>query len=278
MAAFEYTALDPAGRKVKGVLEADSNRQIRQLLRDQGLVPLDVDAASESSRAQPGQGFSFGRRLSALDLVLFTRQVATLIAASLPIEEALKAVADQAEKRSVGSLVMAVRSRVLEGFSLAAAMAEFPSSFSQMYRSTIAAGEHSGFLDRVMENLADYTERRFESARSMQMALFYPVALLLIAMGIVGGMMIYVVPQMVGVFENIGQDLPASTVFLIAVSDFLRSYWWALLGGVVLLIWGTRRLLQQPAVRLGWDLRVFALAVRPERSYAVTMPPATPIR
>ena len=253
MAAFEYTALDTRGKQVKGVLEADSIRQIRQLLRDQGLVPLDVDTASETAGRRRSERFTFSRRLSALDLVLFTRQIATLIAASLPIEEALAAVAQQSEKRAIGSLVMAVRSKVLEGHSLAAAMAEFPTSFSQMYRSTVAAGEHSGFLDRVLENLADYTERRFESTRNVQMALFYPIALLVISFGIVSGLMVYVVPKMVNVFENIGQDLPAVTQVLIGASDFVIAYWWALLALLAGLIFGGRWLLQQPAIRLAWD-------------------------
>ncbi len=149
MAAFEYAALDTAGKQRKGVLEADSLRQTRQMLRDQGLVPLSVEAASER-KSRSGGGFSFARRLGALDRVLLTRQLATLIAASLPVEEALQAVAQQSEKQHVRALVMGIRSRVLEGHSLAGSLAQYPGSFNDMYRSTVAAGEQSGHLDKVL--------------------------------------------------------------------------------------------------------------------------------
>ena len=161
MAAYEYIALDARGKQKKGVLEADSVRQIRQLLRDQGLVPLEVDAAREQRSSSGLSLANFGRRLGALDRVLFTRQLATLIAAGLPIEEALQAIAQQTEKQSMRSLVMAIRSKLLEGHSLAASLADYPGSFSHLYRSTIAAGEQSGFLDKVLDNLASYEERQF---------------------------------------------------------------------------------------------------------------------
>src|SRR5690606_22564535 len=143
MAAFEYAALDARGRQRKGVLEADSLRQTRQMLRDQGLVPLSVEPAAER-KTRSGGGFSFVRRLGPLDRVLLTRQLATLIAAGLPVEEALQAVAQQSEKQSVRALVMGIRSRVLEGHSLASSLAQYPGSFNDMYRSTVAAGEQSG--------------------------------------------------------------------------------------------------------------------------------------
>lgn len=253
MAAYEYIALDPRGRQKKGVLEADSVRQIRQLLRDQGLVPLEVDTAREN---RGGAGFSladFRRRLSALDRVLFTRQLATLIGAGLPVEEALSAVAQQSERQSMRSLVMAIRSKVLEGHSLAASLGDYPRSFSHLYRSTISAGEQSGYLDRVLDNLANYEERQFESRRDVDMALLYPVLLTLFAFGIVGTLMIYVVPDMVGVLENMGQDLPLSTRILIALSEFAQAWWWLLIAGVIAIVAATRWILQQPGARLAWD-------------------------
>jgi general secretion pathway protein F len=253
MAAYEYIALDQRGRQKKGVLEADSVRQIRQMLREQGLVPLDVDAAKEQSGGRTGSLLNFGRRLGALDRVLLTRQLATLVAASLPIEEALQAISQQAEKQNVRSLVMAIRSKVLEGHSLASSLADYPGSFSHLYRSTIAAGEQSGFLDRVLENLATYEERQFESRRDVEMAMLYPVLLTLFAFGIVGALMIYVVPDMVGVLENMGQDLPLSTRILIGTSELAQAWWWLILAVVILVVLGARWLLQQPGVRLAWD-------------------------
>lgn len=259
MAAYEYIALDARGKQQKGVLEADSVRQIRQLLRDQGLVPLEVDAAREQ---QLSGGFSlanFGRRLGALDRVLFTRQLATLIAAGLPIEEALQAIAQQTEKQTVRSLVMAIRSKLLEGHSLAGSLADYPGSFSHLYRSTIAAGEQSGFLDKVLDNLATYEERQFESSRDVEMAMLYPVLLTLFAFGIVGALMVYVVPDMIGVLENMGQELPLSTRILIGLSEFTQSYWWLILGIIAAVAFGIRFLLQQPGARLAWDRQKLSL-------------------
>lgn len=258
MAAFAYTALDTRGKQRKGVLEADSMRQIRQLLRDQNLVPLDVDIAVERKAKSSGV-FSMGRRIGALDRVLLTRQLATLIGAGLPIEEALQAVAQQSEKHHVNALIMGIRSKVLEGHSLASSLAEFPGSFSEMYRSTVAAGEQSGFLDKVLENLADYTERQFESRRNVEMAMLYPAVLSILAFCIVGALMVYVVPDMVGVLENMGQELPWATRFLIGSSEIAVDYWWAIVAVIVASVAGVRWLLEQPPIRLTWDRQKLTL-------------------
>ncbi len=259
MPAYEYVALDPGGRQKKGVLEADSLRQIRQTLRDQGLVPLSVEAASERHRTTQGNRWRWRRGISALDLALLTRQMSTLLAASLPIEEALRAVAQQTEKRHVSAMVMAIRSRVLEGHSLASGLAEFPSAFSDLYRATVTAGEQSGHLDAVLENLAGYTERRYDSSRNVEMAMYYPVILMLLALGIVGALLVYVVPDIVKVFESSEQELPWLTAALIGLSEFVRGYGWLLLlgiaGAAVLIRW----LAQQPDIRLEWDRRKFSV-------------------
>lgn len=260
MAAFEYVALDAKGKQNKGVMEADSARQLRQVLRDKGLTPLEVSAAAErAAKDRNGLSLNFTRRLSALDRVLFTRQLATLIASSLPIEEALAAVAQQSEKQHVSGLILGIRSKVLEGHSLAGSLREYPGSFSELYCSSVAAGEQSGFLDRVLENLADYLERQFESTRDVEMALFYPVALLLLAFAIVGALMVYVIPDMISVIEDTGQTLPWFTVLLIGITDTLRNYWWALLAGVIGIVALVRWVLAQPAMRLRWDHQKFSI-------------------
>ena len=260
MAAFEYVALDSNGKQSKGVMEADSARQLRQILRDRGLMPMEVEPTSQrSAQAKSRFEFSFGKRLSPLDRVLFTRQLATLVASSLPIEEALSAVAQQAEKQHVRALIMGIRSRVLEGHSLAKSLGEYGHSFDDLYCSTVAAGEQSGFLDRVLENLADYLERQLDARRNVEGALFYPVALLILAFVIVGALMVYVVPDMIAVIEDTGQTLPWFTVLLIGITDTLRDYWWLLLGVVVGIVLLVRWLLSQPAIRLAWDRRKFSL-------------------
>ncbi len=241
MAAYEFVALEANGRQKKGVLEADSGRQIRQMLRDQGLTPLSVDPAREAAAARrDGLGFSFGRGMSALDQALFTRQLATLIAASLPIEEALRAVSQQSEKRHVRTMILGIRSRVLEGHSLAASLGDYPHVFSDLYRSTVSAGEHSGHLDLVLENLAEYTEQRYESRRNVEMAMFYPIILFLLAVGIVGALLVYVVPDIVRVFENTGEELPWLTAAMISASDFLLGWYWLLLILGVGVVFGVR--------------------------------------
>ena len=260
MAAFEYTALDAGGRRRKGVLEADSLRQIRQLLRDQGLAPLSVNAAVKSRRGgRQTPTFGFGQRLKGLDRVLVTRQLATLVGAGLPLDEALDAVAQQAEKQPVRALVMAVRSRVLEGQSLAASLGEFPASFNTLYRSTVAAGEQSGFLDRVLENLADYTERQFEAWRNVEMALLYPVVLFFVALLIVGALMVFVVPDMIRVLDNMGRELPWTTRLLIGASAWTQQWWWALLLGLGAAVLAVQRLLRRPLLRLAWDRQKLSL-------------------
>jgi general secretion pathway protein F len=259
VAAYEYVALDAGGRQKRGVLEADSLRQIRQMLRDQGLVPLSVDTATERHGGARGTRWQWRRGMSALDLALFTRQMSTLLTASLPIEEALRAVAQQTEKRHVSSMIMGIRSRVLEGHSLASGMAEFPQAFSDMYRATVMAGEQSGHLDAVLANLAGYTERRYDSSRNVEMAMFYPIILLLLAFAIVGGLLVYVVPDIVHVFENTGQALPWLTAALIGLSAFVRDYGWLLLLGTVAIVLLIRWLFQQPDVRMEWDRRKFSM-------------------
>ena len=268
MAAFEYTALDARGKRQRGMLEGDSGRQIRQMLRDQGLAPLSVVASS--TRSRPGAGVAgrlgdlrsrLGGGMSPLDLALFTRQLATLVGAGLPVEEALAALAQQSSKRRIGALVMNVRSRVLEGHSLAAGFAQYPATFSSMYRSTVAAGEQSGYLDAVLDNLARYTETRFESVRNVQMALFYPALLVVISLLIVAGLLVYVVPDIVAVFENTGSELPLLTALLIAASDFARTQYWVVALLLVVVFALVRQTLARPAARLAWDRRKLRLPI-----------------
>jgi general secretion pathway protein F len=167
---------------------------------------------------------------------LITRQLATLVRAALPLEECLRAVSQQTDRSRLKSMLLAVRSRVMEGHTLASGLGDFRHIFPELYRTTVEAGESSGHLDRVLERLADYTESRQQMRQKIQLAVFYPAMLTIVAILVVGGLMTYVVPQVVQVFDNIGQDLPALTVGLIAVSDFMRNYGLLMLGAIALLI------------------------------------------
>jgi general secretion pathway protein F len=249
MGAFEYTALDPRGREKRGVLEGDAARQIRQQLREKGWVPLSVEEVAQRE-AKERKRYAFLRRgISATELALITRQLATLVRAGLPLEECLRAVSQQADKGRLKSMLLAVRSRVMEGHSLAVGLSDFPHVYPELYRTTVEAGEQSGHLDRVLERLADYTESRQQLRQKIQLAVFYPVLLTAVAILVVGGLMTYVVPQVVQVFENIGQELPPLTRGLIAVSDFLRNNGLVMLILLVLAIAGFSYLLRNADVR-----------------------------
>lgn len=242
MGAFEYTALDARGRERNGVLEGDAARQIRQQLREQGLTPLSVQEVQQ--REAKTHKTLFKRKISASELALITRQWATLVRSGLPVEEALHTVAQQAEKARLKSMMMAVRSRVMEGHTLAVALSDFPHVFSELYRATIEAGEHSGHLDIVLERLADYTENRQVLSQKMSQALIYPVILTLLAIGAVGFLMTFVVPKIVQVFVGIGQDLPGLTQWLINTSEFMQNQWGWILFSVAFLVGGFLYLLR----------------------------------
>ena len=263
MPAFQYVALNPQGKEIKGILEADSARQLRQTLRDQALTPMQVEPSNKQFDKDSNQhGFSlFTPKLKALDRVLFTRQLSTLLASSMPIEESLNAIAQQNEKQSNKALIMGIRSRVLEGNSLAQSLLEYPSSFSNLYCSSVAAGEQSGFLDQVLDNLSNYLEREHESYRNVEMALMYPIILLIVAFVIVGALMVYVLPDMIDVIENTGQTLPWATTLLISVTELLKSFWWVLLCGILALSLFIRGILNREKVRLIWDAYKFSLPI-----------------
>jgi general secretion pathway protein F len=225
MAAFEYQALDTKGKQHKGVLEADSSRQIRQQLRDKGWMPLSVNSVSEKqSKAGLFSFLSRGPSLSTADLALITRQLATLIAAGLPIDESLKAVSEQSEKQVVKSMVLSIRAKVLEGHTMANALKEFPRAFPHLYRATVSAGEHAGHLDSVLNKLADYTESQQAAQTKIKLAAMYPIILCIVAVGIVVGLLTYVVPDIVEVFVRNGQDLPALTQLMLDISHLITHY------------------------------------------------------
>ncbi|WP_028116523.1 type II secretion system inner membrane protein GspF [Ferrimonas senticii] len=254
MAAFEYQALNAKGKQLKGVIEADTMKQARAQLREQKLMPLELKPAAkaEQSAAKNG-GFSlFQPKINATALALITRQLATLVAGGLPLEECIKAVAEQNEQPRLKGMLMAVRAKVVEGYSLAESMAEFPRIFDQLFVAMVAAGEKSGHLEVVLERLADYTESRQELNAKMTQALVYPIILTIVAISVVVYLLTSVVPKVVSQFEHMGQALPATTQLLIDISEFLMAYGLyigaALAIGLVLFQQGLRK----PAFKLKW--------------------------
>ncbi len=227
MGAFEYVAVDAAGRERKGVVEGDTPRQVRQLLREQGLLPVAVDEVVEQKQ-QDGRsarvGWRLQRGLSASDLALVTRQLATLVKSGLPLEEALLAVSQQTDKPRVRSIILGVRSKVMEGHTLADGLSDFPGSFPEIYRATVAASEQSGHLDAVLERLADYTDNRQQLRSRTLSAMLYPVMLFVVCVAIVFFLLVSVVPKVVEVFRTSEAELPLLTQMLISGSDFMRQY------------------------------------------------------
>ncbi|SQH74364.1 general secretory pathway component, cryptic [Shewanella benthica] len=262
MPAFEYKALDKQGKQQKGVIEADTARHARGQLRDQRLMPLEIKPVLEKEAKAKSAGKSlFQRGISVAELALITRQIATLVAAGLPVEEALQAVGQQCEKDRLASMIMAVRSRVVEGYSLADSMAEFPHIFDDLYRAMVASGEKSGHLEVVLNRLADYTERRQQLKSKMTQAMIYPVVLTVVAIGVIAILLAAVVPQVVGQFEHMGQQLPWTTQLLIASSDFVRDYGLIVLGVMVAGLVLFKRLLTKPEYRMKFDSLLLKLPV-----------------
>ncbi|MDV5172283.1 type II secretion system inner membrane protein GspF [Photobacterium rosenbergii] len=261
MAAFEYKALDAKGRQKKGVLEGDTARQIRQQLRDQGMIPVEVVQTHEREKKKAKGGFQLRRGISTTELSLITRQLATLVQASMPLEECLKAVAEQNEKPRLKNMLLAVRSRVVEGYTLSDSMAEYPHIFDQLFRAMVAAGEKSGHLDTVLNRLADYTENRQKMRSKLMQAMIYPTMLTIIAIAVVAFLLATVVPKIVDQFVQMGQQLPNITEVLLAASDFVQNWGLVVLLVIAALFMIIKMALKRPDFRLKWDRWIMRLPV-----------------
>lgn len=251
MTAFEYVALNDRGSAKKGILEGDSSRHVRQLLRERGLTPVDVTATR--ANVFTGSWFQWWRRISPMELALLTRQIATMVGAGLALEQAIQAVAQQSSSRRATSVLMTVRGNVMQGQSFSASLGEFPQTFTTMFRATVAAGERSGHLDSVLANLADFLERSFETRRNVEMAMYYPLVLVVCMVAIVVLCLTYVIPDIVEVFATSGAVLPTITRVLLATSDFLIDFGWviAVACGAIIAIFNLS--LRQSKFRLSWD-------------------------
>lgn len=259
MGAYSYKALDESGKTVKGILEGDSERQVRTQLRAKRLKPLEVESAGSQAEKPSddtidiaGWRKRWANKLSSRDLSIITRQLASLVRSGLPLDEALHATAKQAHKPAIKRVLLGVRTKVLEGFSLAQALGENPTAFDEMYRALVRAGESSGYLGPVLERLADYTQNSQIVQQRIKMAMIYPIVLLVISLGVITLLMALVVPKLIGVFAHSHHELPVLTRVLIASSDFIVNYGVFLFLGIVGVIIGIKKMLKKEANLRVW--------------------------
>lgn len=258
MTSFRYEAVDTAGRRKKGVITAETQRRARRELQTTGLTPLSIESVSDRAASAKGK-----RRTAPpqKDVISATRQLATLIDASTPVEEALAAVAAQMRGTTLAEMLLSIRSRIIEGWKLSDALAEYPKSFSALYRGVTAAGEASGNLGPVMLRLSDMLEKNRAMASKALTAMIYPAAIFLVAISVVTALMNFVVPQLVNQFTRTGEDLPWITELVIAISNFTQD--WGLLVLILLIfgavgIWYARR---QAGPRLRMDRLILNVPV-----------------
>jgi general secretion pathway protein F len=255
MSAYHYQALNKTGSTAKGVIEADSERQARQLLRERGLIPTQIHMLARQQQLQRKN------KLSAQDLALLTRQLTTLLSAGIPVEESLCGVSEQIEKDKVRELIIGVRSKVLEGYALAQAMSEFPNAFPELYRATVSAGEQTGRLDLVLEKLAQYIENQQETKQKIQQALIYPSLMIIVSTAIISFLLAFVVPKIIEVFTSSGQSLPNMTKVLIILSEFIKSYGLISLSIIIILLVGFTRSLHNQKIRTSWHRILLKLPI-----------------
>lgn len=261
MPAFEYTALNSKGKQQKGVMEGDNARQVRQRLKEKSLIPIHIVETKIKEQKKSAQSFSFKKGISTNALALLTRQLSTLVQAGMPLEECLKAVSEQTEAVRIRNMLMSVRSRVVEGYTLSDSFSEYPHVFDEMFCSMVSAGEKSGHLDTVLDRLADYAENRQRMKSKLQQAMIYPTMLTLIAICVVAFLLATVVPDIIEQFVHMGQGLPAVTEVLLAMSNFVQHWGLAVIViiffAISLLKWGLRK----RAFRLRWDKQILSVPV-----------------
>ena len=252
MPVFEYQALNAAGKKLKGNIEGDTLKLARQQLKTQKLILLDiVEVHKKESTAQTG---FISQRIGMRQLAHITRQLAALLGSGLAIDEALGITAKQLESAKAKRILLGVRSRIMEGQSLAQACSAFPTSFPALYRATVEAGESSGKLDQVLQRLADYMADKGQLQSKLQMAMIYPVMLTSVSILVVIGLLAYVVPEITSVFDKMGGELPTITKVLIACSDFFKHYGLGLIAVMIGLGAAFKAILRKPGPRMRYHL------------------------
>jgi general secretion pathway protein F len=264
MPVYEYTALDSNGKKLKGVLDADSMAAARQKIRQAGRYPVEIRETVPKARHPQKSGFfslQTGPRVRQQEIHVATRQLATLLGAGIPLVAALNGLVEQTTNKTLQTIITQIKDSVNEGNSLTSALAEHPRLFSKIYVNMVRAGEASGSLDVVLERLAEFGEQQQALRSRITAALIYPIFMALVGVGVLFMLITFIVPSITKVFSDRNQVLPLPTTILIAVSGFLQQYWWLVLllcAGVVL---GIRFYIRQPRGRRMWDRMKLTLPV-----------------
>ncbi|MEM7540226.1 MAG: type II secretion system F family protein [Pseudomonadota bacterium] len=247
MAAYDYTALSDSGRTVRGLIEAESDRQARRLVRERGYIPLSIDLSKKKDSSEHSSPFGFRMRDDAL--ALFTQTLATLLQAGMPVDDAMQAIINQTDDRNAKSMLVDVRAKIAEGYSFEQSLAEFPRVFSDVYCATVGAGEQTRHLPIVLQRLADHVQRAAELKQRIRLAMVYPALLILVSVLVVGGLLVYVVPDVVAVFAQSGNALPRITVALITISDIARDFGLFILLALTIIYISVRLALRNYTVR-----------------------------
>jgi general secretion pathway protein F len=262
--AFEFKGLNKAGKEVSGVRDADSEKALRSSLKREGIYLTRVGKGTKK-----GQGLlstevdiqQYFERVSPMDIAIFTRQLATLTRAGIPLVEALSATVDQSDKPKLRKVLAKVRQDVSEGTSLAGALEQHPTIFSPIFPNMVRAGEASGTLDQVLNRLAEFTENSVKLKSKVQSAMMYPIIMVGLGGLILTGMFVYVIPQITQIFEDTGQQLPFLTRALIAFSQILRNYWWAFFILAFLSVWGFKNWKNSEKGSYSWDRKKLKIPV-----------------
>ncbi|MDH3349627.1 MAG: type II secretion system inner membrane protein GspF, partial [Desulfobulbaceae bacterium] len=249
MPVYEYSALTEAGKKIKGIIDAESNSAARQKIRHAGNYPVDIKETTPLSRnRQVGKLASIlsAQRVRSQEVHLITRQLATLLNAGIPLVQALNGLIEQTENQALQKIIAQVKDAVNEGNSLTKALSDHPRIFSKIYINMVRAGETSGSLDVVLERLAEFGEQREAMKSRVNAALMYPFFMVFVGAIVLFLLLTFIVPNITKVFEDTKSVLPMPTIILISISDFLRNYWWLTAGFIISISASLHYAIQQP--------------------------------
>ncbi len=222
MEAFEYTSLDPAGKNQTGIIQADTEKHVRQLLRDKNLIPVKIEKMQSGVDSDAGKKHNTKLRTGELPIII--RQLSTLLKAGLPLDEALSTITEQSDHKNSKKILITLRAKLMEGHALAYGMELFPKAFDELITTSVEAGEQSGNLDEVLLRLAEYLEQRQDMSKQSWMALLYPIILIVTSIAVVSGLMVFIVPKVIQVFEQNNAQLPAITQALLVLSSWVKKY------------------------------------------------------